>query len=63
MSLSQKEGSYVLQTNHEIKKVVHRSLSAKMIVKRMLFILVGALLMAVGLEFFLSLMRLLTVEL
>jgi len=43
----------VLQTNHEIKKVVHRSLSAKMIVKRMLFILVGALLMAVGLEFFL----------
>lgn len=53
----------MLQTNHEIKKVVHRSLSAKMIVKRMLFILVGALLMAVGLEFFLSLMRLLTVEL
>ncbi|MEI2360021.1 YitT family protein [Priestia megaterium] len=43
----------MLQTNHEIKKVVHRSLSAKMIVKRMLFILVGALLMAVGLEFFL----------
>jgi uncharacterized membrane-anchored protein YitT (DUF2179 family) len=43
----------VLQTDHEIKKVVHRSLSAKMIVKRMLFILVGALLMAVGLEFFL----------
>jgi uncharacterized membrane-anchored protein YitT (DUF2179 family) len=43
----------VLKTNHEIKKVVHRSLSAKMIVKRMLFILVGALLMAVGLEFFL----------
>jgi uncharacterized membrane-anchored protein YitT (DUF2179 family) len=43
----------VLQTNHEIKKVVHRSLSAKMIAKRMLFILVGALLMAVGLEFFL----------
>lgn len=42
-----------MQTNHEIKKVVHRSLSAKMIVKRMLFILVGALLMAVGLEFFL----------
>ncbi|MFE3888311.1 YitT family protein [Priestia sp. YIM B13446] len=43
----------MLQTNHEIKKVVHRSLSAKMIVKRMLFILVGALLMAGGLEFFL----------
>ncbi|AVX09909.1 MULTISPECIES: YitT family protein [Priestia] len=43
----------MLQTDHEIKKVVHRSLSAKMIVKRMLFILVGALLMAVGLEFFL----------
>ncbi|MCM3769251.1 YitT family protein [Priestia aryabhattai] len=43
----------MLQTNHEIKKVVHRSLSVKMIVKRMLFILVGALLMAVGLEFFL----------
>ncbi|MGG0461137.1 YitT family protein [Priestia aryabhattai] len=43
----------MLQTNHEIKKVVHRSLSAKMIVKRMLFILMGALLMAVGLEFFL----------
>ncbi|MGB3566537.1 MAG: YitT family protein [Priestia megaterium] len=43
----------MLQTNHEIKKVVHRSLSAKMIVKRMLFIFVGALLMAVGLEFFL----------
>ncbi|MCM3017052.1 YitT family protein [Priestia megaterium] len=43
----------MLQTNHKIKKVVHRSLSAKMIVKRMLFILVGALLMAVGLEFFL----------
>ncbi|KJL03324.1 MULTISPECIES: YitT family protein [Priestia] len=43
----------MLQTNHEIKKVVHRSLSAKMIIKRMLFILVGALLMAVGLEFFL----------
>ncbi|ADF40823.1 YitT family protein [Priestia megaterium] len=43
----------MLQTNHGIKKVVHRSLSAKMIVKRMLFILVGALLMAVGLEFFL----------
>lgn len=43
----------MLQTNHEIKKVVHRSLSAKMIIKRMLYILVGALLMAVGLEFFL----------
>ncbi|MEJ9305695.1 YitT family protein [Priestia megaterium] len=43
----------MLQTNHEIKKVVHRSLSAKIIVKRMLFILVGALLMAAGLEFFL----------
>ncbi|TYR81220.1 YitT family protein [Priestia megaterium] len=43
----------MLQIEQEAVRVVHRSLSKKMILKRSLLIFIGAVLMAVGLEFFL----------
>ncbi len=43
----------MLPVEEEKVKIVHRSLPRKMIIKRVLLILFGAILMAVGLEFFL----------